>query len=642
MLLKASQAVGDALSSGLRPDPILTVSEWADRHRRLSQRAAAEPGQWRTSRTPYLREIMDELSVTSATQEVWFMKGAQIGATETGNNWIGYVIDNAPGPMLAVQPTLDMQKRNVRTRIDPMLTETPRLAEKVATARSRDGGNSQFSKDFPGGVLILTGANSATGLRSMPARYLFLDEVDAYPGDLDGEGDPLDLARARARTYKRRKLFYVSTPTFHGRSKIEAGFEQSDKRYYHVPCPHCGHYQHLRWSNVVYDKDDTAKPAQYMCEECGALIDEHEKTGMLAKGEYRATAKAKKPGTVGFHVNSLYSPLGWYSWSDARDDFMAAQGNPEKLRAFVNTVLGETWAEKGDAPEWRRLYDRREHYTIGTVPEGGIVLTMAADVQKDRIEAEVIAWGPRMEHWSVDYRILPGDTAALDDPGGCWEAFGNLMRETFRHENGAELGIQLTAVDAGYNTQIVYDFCRRFPRSTIIPVMGNATQQQVINIPRLKDVNRKGRKVKGGVQAWNVGTNHVKAEVYGWLKQDMPLDDAAETPHGYCHFPQYDAEYFEQLTAEQLVMRVDKKGYRKYIWEQTRLRNEALDTHVYNRAAAYVLGVDRWNEDAWAERKAEIDAMADSPAGDDNDDDEAFSLSAMQPKKRRTSDSAYL
>ena len=239
MVPSAAEIYGEAFDQGLRPDPLLTVSDWADRHRRLSGKAASEPGPWRTSRTPYLREIMDCLSPSSKVERVAVMKGAQIGLSECGNNWIGYVIHHAPGPMLAVLPTVEMAKRNSKQRIDPLIEESEVLSRLVKPARSRDSGNTVLTKSFPGGLLAMTGANSAVGLRSMPVRYLFLDEVDGYPGDLDGEGDPVALAEARTRTFARRKVFIVSTPTIRGASRIEREFEASDQRRYFVPCPVC-------------------------------------------------------------------------------------------------------------------------------------------------------------------------------------------------------------------------------------------------------------------------------------------------------------------------------------------------------------------------------------------------------------------
>jgi phage terminase large subunit GpA-like protein len=240
--LTADEIYAHAAAEGARPDPVLTVSEWADTYRTLSQRASAEPGPWRTDRTPYLREIMDCLSPSSPVETVVLMKGAQIGGTECGNNWTGYVVHQAPGPMLSVQPTVEMAKRNSKQRVDPLIEESPVLRELVSDPRSRDSGNTMLAKEFPGGLLVMTGANSAVGLRSMAARYLFLDEVDAYPGDVDGEGDPVNLALARTRTFARRKVFMISTPKITGRSRIESSFEESDQHYYWVPCPHCNEY----------------------------------------------------------------------------------------------------------------------------------------------------------------------------------------------------------------------------------------------------------------------------------------------------------------------------------------------------------------------------------------------------------------
>ena len=317
---------------GMRPDADLTVSEWADAHRWLSSRAAAEPGRYRTARAPYLRAIMDALSPNHPAQRISFMKAAQVGATEAGNNWIGFVIHHAPGPMLAVLPTVEMAKRTSRGRIDPLIEDSPALKERVSPARSRDAGNSMLSKEFPGGILVLTGANSATGLRSMPARYVFLDEVDAYPASADEEGDPVTLAEARTTTFAhRRKVFMVSTPTVRGLSRIEREFEASDQRRYFVPCPHCGHRQWLQFERLRWGK---GKPetAMYHCEGCEKPIAEHHKTQMLANGEWRATAVSANPHAIGFHLSALYSPIGWKSWEQIARDWLAAQGPNDPAR----------------------------------------------------------------------------------------------------------------------------------------------------------------------------------------------------------------------------------------------------------------------------------------------------------------------
>jgi phage terminase large subunit GpA-like protein len=584
-----------AAAAGARPDPLLTISQWADKYRTLSQRASSEPGQWRTDRTPYLREIMDCLSPMSLIERTVFMKGAQIGGTECGNNWIGYVIHQAPGPMMAVQPTVEMAKRNSKQRVDPLIEESEVLRRLVHDPRSRDSGNTVLAKEFPGGVLVMTGANSAVGLRSMAARYLFLDEIDGYPGDVDGEGDPINLALARTRTFARRKVFLVSTPKITGMSRIEAAFEESDKRYYHVPCPTCRELQVLKFSQLRWPKGEAEK-ALYVCEHCGQQIHNHQKQWMLPRGAWRATAKGDGK-TAGFHLSSLYSPVGWFSWGDAAKQFEQAQKNPSLLQVFVNTVLGDTWTLLGEAPDWKKLYDRREQYKIGLVPRGGIFITAGADVQRDRIEVEVVAWGRGKESWSIDYRVFEGDTARPQ----VWEKLTGLLNETFTTLGGLELPIIQLAVDSGYATNEVYEWARR-QGNRVLVVKGDSRAPAIIGSASPIEVGPLGVKLKRGVKVWPVNSGMAKEELYRWLRLDSPTDEdlaqGVSFPPGYCHFPRYSEEYFKQITAEQLVAKL-VKGYRKLEWQKMRERNEGLDCRVYARAAAARVGLDRFQEKHW-------------------------------------------
>lgn len=588
-----------AFVEGLTPDPLLTVSEWSDQHRFLSQRASAEPGVWRTDRTPYLREIMDSLSALDPTEKVVFMKGAQIGGTEAGNNWLGYVIDIAPGPYLMVAPTVEMAKRNSRTRIAPLIDESPRLKEKVRDPRSRDSGNSMLAKEFPGGVVVMCGANSASALRSMPARYLFLDEVDAYPGDVEGEGDPVALAEARTRTFSRRKIFMVSTPTLANRSRVEREFLASDMRFFEVPCPHCGAYQQLVWENLRWQDDDPGD-VRYACRECGALFEEHHKSKMLAAGKW---VPSNPEGLHrGYHLSSLYSPVGWMSWKSCVELYIAAQKNDEAMRVFTNTILGLTFADAGEAPDWEDLYNRRETYAIGTVPDPKIgLLTAGVDVQQDRIEMEVIGWGPNLESWSIDYVLISGNTAEDE----VWNELSKRIRISYPSScGGRTLPIRMVAIDSGYRTQEVYRWVRGEQQSRVIAIKGREAQATVLGQPSSVDVTRKGKTWKGGVRVWPVGVAVAKSELYGWLRRKQPTNLEDGYPFGWCHFPQYPDEYFRQLTAEQLVSRV-VRGYQKWQWEKTRDRNEALDVRVYARAAATALGVDRWDEARWKTEMAQ-------------------------------------
>ena len=577
---------------GLRPEPRLTVSEWSDRYRVLAPTASSEPGDWRTSRTPYLREIMDKLSATDPTQEVVVMKGAQLGFTEAGNNWVGYIIDVAPAPTLMVMPTDDTVKRNSKIRIDPMVEATPRLRERIAPSRSRDSDNTARSKAFPGGVLIMTGANSAVGLRSMPVRYLFLDEVDGYPIDLEGEGSPIDLARARTRTFAKKKIFIVSTPTVEGKSVVETEFLMSDQRYYNVPCPHCGTMQVLKWSRLRWESG-LWHTAKYQCEHCDELIEERYKTTMLESGKWiPSKPENENPNKVGYHINSLYSPFGWYSWAQAAEEWSKAQGDTNKLKTFINTVLGETWKEKGEAPPYMNLYNRREEYTMNKPSKEVCFITAGVDVQKDRLELEIVGWCKGKRTFSIDYRVLSGDTAKPE----VWAELSKVVNESWQREDGLVLPLTMMAVDTGYNTTHAYDFCRRYDPTRVIPVKGNDRQQLVVAPPRSVDITRAGKKV-GSVGVFQVGVSLLKSELYGWLKQEIAEDKTI--PPGYCHFPEYDLHYFKGLTAEELQYKIDRRGFKVYEWVKKFERNEPLDCRVYARAAAAVVGIDRFTEEAF-------------------------------------------
>ena len=604
----AANYIEDEFFRGVEPDSYMSVSDWADEYRILSSKSASEPGRWRTSRTPYLREIMNCLSPKSPIQKVVFMKGAQIGGTECGNNWIGYIMHKAPGPIMAVSPTVEMAKRNSRQRIDPLIEDCPALKNIVSSPRSRDKGNTMLSKDFMGGVLVMTGANSAIGLRSMPARYLFMDEVDGYPQDLDGEGDPILLAERRTATFnKRKKIFLVSTPTIKGLSNIEREFSLSDQRYYMVPCPFCGGYQRLEWANIRKQDDGSVL---YECVHCQKLIGEHYKTQMLEHGRWEATSPSDGV-TAGFHLSSLYSPVGWLSWAECVDIYEKAQKNPTLMQGFQNTILGETYEQESEAPEWQRLYETRETYPIGTIPMEGLFLTAGVDIQKDRIECEVVAWGRQKQSWSVEYFVLQGDTAKPE----VWRELEKVLMKDYPHASGITMPIRVMCVDSGYATQDVYSFVRQFNQAvwggagaranaprTVVAIKGQSRDTAMILSTSKADTKKKGLKV------WNVSGPVIKTELYRWLKMERVGDNT--TDFGRCHFPQYGEEYFKQITAERQVVKISN-GYPKSVWEKDPARrNEALDCRVYARAGAAIYGLDRLSEKAWQELEAIIPSQS--------------------------------
>ena len=618
-----------AWREGLVPDPLLSVSEWSDRHRMLSSKASSEPGRWRTSRTPYLKEIMDCLSPTSPVERVVFMKAAQLGATEMGSNWIGYVIHHAPGPMMAVWPTVEMAKRNSKQRIDPLIEESPILKELIAPARSRDSGNTILAKEFRGGVLVMTGANSAVGLRSMPVRYLFLDEVDGYPLDVDGEGNAVALAEARTRTFARRKIFIVSTPTIAGVSTIEREYEASDQRRFFVPCPHCGHRQWLRFEQLRWERGENGtnpETAAYVCESCEVPIPEHHKTWMLEHGEWRAMAEGSNK-TAGFHLSSLYSPIGWRSWRDIamawERSISKESGSSAEIKTFKNTELGETWVEEGEAPDWQRLLERREDYRIGAVPASGLLLTAGADVQKDRIEVSVWAFGRGKESWLVEHRVLMGDTARNE----VWLSLAAVLRETWTHETGCQMPLSRLALDTGFATQEAYAFVRQVRDSRLMAVKGVARGAALVGTPTAVDATTGGKKLRRGIKVFSVAGGIAKLEFYNNLRKSPEVAEDGVTvlyPAGFVHLPKVDAEYLQQLCAEQLVTRRDRNGFAIREWQKMRERNEALDCYVYARAAAAASGLDRFEDRHWRELEKQLGMVtSDPPESSDVPDIEA-------------------
>lgn len=575
-MLSADKVYYQGFNAGIKPDPDLFVSDWADNHRMLPQKGSPEPGRWQTARTPYLREIMECISPSSTTERIVFMKGAQLGGTEAGLNLIGFIIHRAPGPVLVIQPTGDTAKAWSKQRLSAMIEVSPSLQGLIRDSRERDSGNTTLSKEFPGGILVIASAKSTARLRSMPVRYLFLDEVDEYDGEIGGQGDPVALAEKRTSNFAMRKIYLCSTPTFKSHSRIEREYENSDKRRYYVPCPHCEGKQVLKWAGIEWKKDgDNYLPetASYRCEHCGILIPEHHKTWMLENGEWMAEA----PGdgrVVGFHLSSLYSPIGWKSWADIVREFLEAhrrqkEGDHAPMETWINTVLGETWEDTVEQLDHEVLYNRCEQYG-GKVPMGAAILTAGCDVQKDRIETEIVAWGRDEESWSITYRIFLGDTVKID----VWRELDSFLQETYEHESGTRLRVASACIDTGYNTKQAYDFVRERQIRNIFAIKGSNQS----GVPIISDRPPKRQKMSK-VHLFLVGTDAAKQSIYGRLKVE-------ESGPGYMHFPEsYNTEYFRQLTSERLVFRKGKR-----VWELIAgKRNESLDCRVYSLAALEIL-----------------------------------------------------
>jgi len=565
-----------AFGQSLAPEPLLSVSDWADEHRFLGGTSSAEPGRWRTARTPYLREIMDALSPAHRAERVVVMSGAQIGKTECGNNWIGYVIHRCPGPMLMVQPTVEVAKRISKQRIAPMIEATPALRERVAESRSRDSGNTVQVKEFEGGLLIITGANSGAGLRSMPIRFLFMDEVDEYPGDVDGQGDPVALAEKRTATFARRKILLTSTPTIKGLSRIEREFLDTDQRRFFLPCPLCGHLDHLTWRDPAHHhiewEEGHPETAHMVCSGCGERVEERHKTEALTRGEWRATAQGDGR-TVGFHISGLYSPVGWKSWAQCAAEFLKVKEDPFRLKTWVNTVLGETWEERGDSVAAGTLISRLERYP-GEVPNGVGVLVAAVDVQGDRLEAVVKGFGGGEESWLVAFTQLHGDPARE----AVWFDLDKFLTQTFDHVSGRKLKVECTVVDSGgAHTEHVYRYARARYSRRVFPIKGGSVAGRPL-------VERPSTHNRYRIPLFVLCVDTGKDMVFSRLRITSPGP-------GFVHLPDWaDEEYLAQLTAEKAIRKYMKGRGAVREWIKLRERNEALDLEVYALAALHILG----------------------------------------------------
>ena len=535
-------------------------------------------------------------------ETVVIMSSAQVGKTEIVNNLVGYHVHQDPAPILVIQPTTEMGEAWSKDRLAPMLRDSPALRGRVSEAKARSSGNTLRQKKFPGGHLAIAGANSAASLASRPIRILCCDEVDRYPPSAGSEGDPVTLGRKRTATFWNRKVVLVSTPTVRGASRIESAYEASDRRRFWVPCPHCGERQTLRWDAVKW-ADGNPATAAYHCGQCGAAWDDAQRWAAVRQGEWRAEGEFR--GTAGFHLNELYSP--WRRLSETVADFLAAKDRPELLKAWVNTALGETWQDRGDAPEFERLLERAEDYPEATAPADALALTAGVDVQGARLELYVWAWGRGLTSWLVGREILNGDPTQA----AVWDALRARLDEPVRREGGAPLRVLRCGVDTGFATAAVYAQLRRLRDPRLMPLKGveRSGATSPVTGPTTVDVTEAGRKTRGGLKIWTVAVSTFKSELYRrlWLKRD-----GDGFPVGWVHLPRWvGSEPIKQLVAEQLVTVKDKRGFTRQEWQKLRERNEALDCTVYARAALWVAGADRRGERFWDALAAELEAAGD-------------------------------
>lgn len=576
------------------PPPDLNLADWADANFYLSPESSAEPGRWRT--LPYQRGIADALSDPGIERVTW-MSSARVGKTKLMGALIAYHMAHDPCPIMVVQPTVEDAEGYSKDEIAPMIRDVPAIAGLVVPARSSDTASTILAKTFRGGKLLMVGANSARGFRRVSVRVLLMDEVDGYPPSSGQEGDAIRLATRRTEHFWNRKIVACSTPTMAGASRIEALFLAGDRRRYHVPCPRCGVFDVLVFRQVDGEgghfmawPEGQPSAAHFVCSTCAQEIPHSAKRDMVEAGVWQGSAPFA--GHASFHLWAAYSFAANATWGQIADEYTeATEAGPEQLKTFVNTLLGETWHERGEAPEWRRLYDRRDPYPMGRCPDGPVMLTAGVDVQKDRLVYEVVGWAANRESWSVEAGALVGDTASED--GAVWGELDRLMLQVWPMPDGRTLALSQLAIDSGFNTGAVYSWVRRHPPARAMAVKGMATARTLLGTPSPVDVTTRGRRVSRGCLLWPVGVSLAKQELYGWLRLDAPTDGSAP-PSGYCHFPDHDEEFFRQLTAEQMVTVRKRTGFTSVEWQvQPGRQNHALDARIYARAAAARSGLDR-------------------------------------------------
>lgn len=561
--------------------------EWADNNVYLSSEYSAVPGKWKTSVVEAARGPMLEVT-NPRCHTITVMGCTQLLKSSLITNICGYFIHQDPCPILVVQPDDNAVNMFSKERFDRYVRDTPVLFERVSMKRRGDKENTIKNKFYPGGQLSIVSSGSPMELAARPIRIVVFDEIDKYKVSAGKEGDPLSLAEERSATFWNSLSVRVCSPTVEGNSRIAQEYERGDQRTYHGKCPHCNKYEDLQWSQVRYDAKDPDKFTAYECSHCQSLWSEVDRYKAISNG----MSIAKKPfkGHASFHFNVIASP--WVTLASVVKKYLKAQGNPMEEKVFVNTQLAETYKIKADAPNYSRLYERRELYDINTLDPRVKFLTCGVDVQANRLELEIVGWGKDKQSWSIDYRIIPGQTSTPEP----WDKLTELLKETWRHPDGILMNIKMLCVDSGYNTQHVYNWVRKQDPNRVRAIKGSDRPTSIFTKPQPVELNFNGKRVKNALMLWTLGVNVLKGELYSWLKMDKPSDEN-ELP-GFCHFPQYDEEYFRGLCSEQLVEK--RQGSRgELVWEKVYDRNEPLDVRGYARAAASMFGLDRFTEDEW-------------------------------------------
>lgn len=578
-----------------KPPERITVSEWADKYRRLP-RSNAESGAWRTSRTPYLKEPMDAFT-DPKVRRIVMVAASQVGKSEFELNCIGYVIHQDPGNILYIHPDIDDARKFSNLRVGPMIQDSPVLRTRVSKAKSRDSRNTILSKSFPGGMLLMCGSIVASDLASTPCRYVFGDELDRWAASAGNEGDPWKLATARQITFHNSKAVEVSTPTVQNVSKIAKAYFEGTMERWCVKCPECGEHHDIRFSDIRYTSHETVVRGEkqyevsdiyYVCPSCGCVSSEATIKRQPAKW-VADNPDAYQRGVRSFWLNSFVSP--WASWESTILEFLYALGDKKALQVVYNTRFGELWEDRGDLEDEDSLMERREEYgqredgSDVDLPEGVLVLTCGIDTQDDRLEYEILGHGHFGETWGIRKDIIMG----RPDDDETWAALDEVLDRVYRFESGIGLKLSMAFMDeGGHFTMEVRQRCAARISKKLFCIKGMAGQDTPYTAPPKKQKIMIHNKAVGTAWQYQIGVDSGKEIIMDNLKVQKPGPK-------YCHFPKrddYSSSYFKGLLSETKVYDPNKR--KPWTWKKIpgHERNEALDCRNYALAAFKILAVN--------------------------------------------------
>ena len=640
------QGITDIWATRFKPPPKLDLVEWADTYRKLPDNSA-ESGQWKTRRVEVSRKPMQSIS-DKTVKEITVMSCIQLMKTELMINTALYYMHQDPSPLMYVAPKKEIAEAWSKERFTKSVNATPVLKDIFAKNRHGEG-NTILQKQYPGGQISIVSARNPDDLAMRACRIMLFDECDKYPmnvgageGGSGGEGDPIAVAWGRATTYgNRAKKIVACSPTVQGKSRVEAEYLASNQSVFLQPCPHCDHAKELEWPDVCIPVDEETgeylpKKAHVVCSECQKPWTEADRHKSINNGFWYA----KKPEIThhhGYKVSSFASPFT--PIVTLAIEFVKAMGNANMLKAFYNTRMARTWREDGDQPDWEKLYDRRESLPFNVMAQDSSMLTMGIDIQKDGAWYETVAWGRRKRSWSVDMGFIEGDIEDDDFR----EKLKELFDKYYDHASGVSMQCEKIGVDSGYKTQAVYSLVREYGDSRVIAVKGEKEENltSIVGAPVPVDVNWQGNRISRGLKLWKVGSGTAKAEFYGRLGIKKPdpekIKNGALYPRGYPHFPEWDEEYFKQITAEVRIRSEDKRGWEKYVWERVRKDNHLLDCRIYARAGSVILGIDRMDDEAWEERELALRVREPEPVDEVELDYKDVPADNVRNKPRRNS-----